>query len=256
MMPKTLPAAPIHPARTIPAWLRVLLGLAVSIEGQRVRALRCRDRGAGLAGLDFGAEPSRRAGRQAGRGLTRGHVLESHGQRPRSGTETNDHCHLHDRNRGLRCHDAPDSGSLVRGDQLGEVGDLGPDAVRRPADGLPQRPRARQYLHDHLGELPGQRGSLTRCRGQRDRPRCSGGCWRGAADVRVGHGRLARHRARGSVGLAVVRWPARGDRDEPQPGGCGWRGRGGLAGSGQWPGRGGLAGSGQWPGRGGLAGRG
>ena len=36
----------------------------------------------GLAGLDFGAEPSRRAGRQAGRGLARGHVLEAHGQRP------------------------------------------------------------------------------------------------------------------------------------------------------------------------------
>jgi hypothetical protein len=104
--------------------------------------------------------------------------------------------------------------------------------------------------------LPGQRGSLSRCRGQRGRPRCSGGCWRGAADVRVGRGRLARHRARSSVGLAVVRWPARRDRDEPQPGGCGWRGRGGLAGSGQWPGRGGLARSGQWPGRGGLAGNG
>ena len=138
---------------------------------------------------------------------------------------------------------APDSGSLAGGDQLGEVGDLGPDAVRRPADGLPQRPRARQYLHDHLGELPRQRGSLARCRGRRGRPRCSGGCWRGAADVRVGRGRLARHRARGSVGLAVVRWPARGDRDEPQPGGCGWRGWGGLAG-GAASGPGGVG----WPG--------
>ena len=118
--------------------------------------------GGGLAGLDFGAEPSRRAGRQARRGPTRGHVLEAHGQRPRSRPEVDDHRHLHDRGCGLRRHDAPDPGSLVRGEHLGEVTDLGPDTVGRPADGLPQRPGARQYLHDYLGELPGQRGGLAR----------------------------------------------------------------------------------------------
>ena len=247
------------------AWLRVLgtagTGLAVP-----------RSRGAGLAGLDFGAEPSRRAGRQARRGLTRGHVLEAHGQRPRSRPETDDDRHLHDRSRGLRRHDAPDPGSLVRGEHLGEVTDLGPDAIRRPADGLPQRPRACQYLHDHLGELPGQRGGLPRTPGphcpapQRPGAPCSGRCqwWRGrpgwsgegrrlAADVRVGRGRRARHRARGAVGLAVVRRPACGNRDEPQPGGGGRLGRGALAGGG-WT-RGGA-----WPeeqaARAGCAGRG
>ena len=234
----------------------------------------------GLAGLDFGAEPSRRAGRQARRGLTRGHVLEAHGQRPRPRTETDDDRHLHDRSRGLRRHDAPDSGSLVRGEHLGEVTDLGPDAIRRPADGLPQRPRACQYLHDHLGELPGQRGGLARaghgaswpgaswaagaaatCRRSRSGRAAEGASGSGASGGAVGRGgparagawRLtcglvraacARHRARGAVGLAVVWRPARGNRDEPQLGGGGRLGRSVLAG-GRRLGRGALAGGGR-----------
>jgi len=219
-----------------------------------VRVLRCRNRAeAESASLDFGAEPSRWASRSAGRGLTRGHVLEAHGQRPRSRTEADDDRHLHDRSRGLRRHDAPDSGSLVRGDQLGEVTDLGPDAVRRPADGLPQRPRASQYLHDHLGELPGQRGGLARCRRQRGRPGCSGRRRRLAGDMRIGRGRLARHRARGAMGLAIVRWPARRDRDEPQPGECGRLARGGAVRWNQWLARGGAV---RWNQRVALAGGG
>ena len=137
-------------------------------------------------------------GRQARRGPTRGHVLEAHGQRPRPRPETDDDRHLHDRSRGLRRHDAPDSGSLVRGEHLGEVTDLGPDAVRRPADGLPQRPRARQYLHDHLGELPGQRDGLARSPARRRGP--SSGRGAGLRSAGLGAGRL-----RGAAARAVRR---------------------------------------------------
>jgi hypothetical protein len=234
-----------------------------------------RSNGAGLAGLDFGAEPPRRTGRQAGRALARGHVLEAHGQGARSRAERDDDRHLYDRRRRLRGHDALDSGSLVRGEQPGEITDLGPDAIGGPANRLTHRPGARQYLHDHLGELPGQhsglargarrgvspsrsvsvspsrsvsvspsrgvslgdgvspgRGGLGKCQRWRDRRGRASRVGQGrqrAADVR---GSLARRRARGTVGLAVVRRPACGDRDEPRPG-IRRLGRGALAGSGR-----------------------
>ena len=113
---------------------------------------------------------------------------------------------------------------------------------------------------------PARAASWPACPGRAPGPTVPGGggsgavgpggparCWRLVADVRLGRGRLARHRARGAVGLAVVRRPARGDRDEPQSGG------GGRLGRVRWPGRrvtrAGCAGRGRL-GRGALAGGG
>jgi len=193
----------------------------------------------GLADLDFGAEPSRRAGRQPGSGTAAGQVLQAKGQRAGPRPEAEHDGHLHHPRRGPRRHDAPDPGLLTRGEGLGEQADPLPDSFGRPGSELSRRPGAGQDFRDHLGKLPGPCDRGVRCpfggvaRAERERRAGRLGASGGAgvqACARTGDGYLARRRARGSVHLAVIGRPVAGHLDEPEPAegarGSGWWGSG------------------------------
>ena len=181
-----------------------------------------------LVGLDFGAEPSRRAGGQPGRGPAGGQVLQPQGQRAGSRPETEHDGHLHYARRGPRCHDAPDPGPLTRGEALAEQSDPRPHVFGRPRGELSRRTGAGQDFHDHLGELPGPRDGRIRAVGGgacAERQRRPG--WLGASlrprrfpargSARAGDGYLARRRACAPVHLTVVGRPAARNLDQSQP---------------------------------------
>ena len=187
-----------------------------------------------LADLDFGAEPSRRAGGQPGRGLAAGQLLQAQRQRAGPRPETEHDGHLHHARRRARCHDAPDPGPLARGKGLGEQADPVPDPFGRPGSELSRRPGAGQDFGDYLGELPGPGDDGIRrpvggaARAERERRTGRLGTFR-CAPVLVGtrarHGYLARRRARGAVHLAVIRRPAAGYLNQAQPAEGGRRSR-------------------------------
>ena len=185
----------------------------------------------GLASLDFGAEPSRRAAGKPGRGPAGRHVLQAQRQCAASRPEAEHDGHLHHVRRGPRRHDASDPRLLTWHQGLAELADPCSDVFGRQGGELSRRPGAGQDFGDYLGELPGPRdgwvrpadgtigAELRRRPGRLGVSRRSFG-YRGTK-IRVGararHGHLVRRRARGPVYLAVVGRPVAGNLDEPQP---------------------------------------